>query len=95
MQREEQLRLALEEAEKFGPKDSRVALVLNNLASLSHNQGKRDEAQGNTVSDGEAHQGGGRDHEGHQDGQDYIKTKRPGKEAGTDNEGIEDDKEST
>ena len=42
---EMQLRLALRAAENFGSKDPRVAVVLNNLGSLSHNQGKRDEAQ--------------------------------------------------
>ena len=41
---EQRLRAALLEVEKYGPKDSRVAVVLNNLGSLSHNQGNRDEA---------------------------------------------------
>ena len=43
---EQQFRKALQEAEKFVPQDSRVAVVLNNLGSLSHNQGERSEATG-------------------------------------------------
>src|SRR5713101_7439966 len=35
---EQAFRTALQEAEHFGPTDTRVALVLNNLASLCHNQ---------------------------------------------------------
>ena len=57
---EQQLRAALQEAEKFGPQDSRVAVVLNNLGSLSHNQGKRTEATGyyeRALSIREAHYG--------------------------------------
>ena len=57
---EQQLRTALQEAEKFGPQDSRVAVVLNNLGSLSHNQGKRAEAAGyyeRALSIREAHYG--------------------------------------
>ena len=57
---EQQLRTALQEAEKFGPQDSRVAVVLNNLGSLSHNQGKRAEATGyyeRALSIREAHYG--------------------------------------
>ena len=42
---EQTLRLALQEAEQFGPTDTRVATVLNNLASLCHNQRKLAEAE--------------------------------------------------
>src|SRR5438128_12128521 len=36
---------ALHEAEKFGQQDTRLAIVLNNLANLYHNQGKYDQAE--------------------------------------------------
>src|SRR5688572_29273956 len=42
---EQTLRVALHEAEQFGPTDTRVAIVLNNLASLYHNQRKLTEAE--------------------------------------------------
>src|SRR5262249_42631596 len=42
---EQAFRTALQEAEQFGPTDTRVALVLNNLASLCHNQRKLTEAE--------------------------------------------------
>ena len=42
---EQAFRAALEAAEKLGPADTRVAVVLNNLASLCHNQRKLAEAQ--------------------------------------------------
>src|SRR5215510_12147353 len=42
---EQAFRLALQEAEQFGPTDTRVAIVLNNLASLCHNQRKLTEAE--------------------------------------------------
>ena len=42
---EQFFREALEMVETFGPKDTRVAMVLNNLANLCHNQGKLDEAE--------------------------------------------------
>ena len=42
---EQTLRIALHEAEQFGPTDTRVAVVLNNLASLCHNQRKLTEAE--------------------------------------------------
>src|SRR6476660_3430693 len=42
---EQAFRAALEAAEQLGPDDTRVAVVLNNLASLCHNQRKIKEAQ--------------------------------------------------
>jgi tetratricopeptide (TPR) repeat protein len=42
---EHALRQALQEVEHFGPTDTRVAVVLNNSASLRHNQGKLAEAE--------------------------------------------------
>src|SRR4029450_2806127 len=42
---EQAFRAALEAAEQLGPNDTRVAVVLNNLASLCHNQRKIEEAQ--------------------------------------------------
>jgi tetratricopeptide (TPR) repeat protein len=42
---EQAFRTALQEAEQFGPTDTRVALVLNNLASLCHNQRNLAEAE--------------------------------------------------
>src|SRR5262249_57565507 len=42
---EQAFRTALQGAEQFGPTDTRVALVLNNLASLCHNQRKLAEAE--------------------------------------------------
>jgi tetratricopeptide (TPR) repeat protein len=44
-QAEQIFRAALQAAETFGPEDTRVAVVLNNLANLCHNQGKLEEAE--------------------------------------------------
>src|SRR5262245_61624774 len=42
---EHALRQALQAVEHFGPTDPRVAIVLNNLANLRHNQGNLAEAE--------------------------------------------------
>ncbi len=41
---EKSFRMAVEEAQKFGPKDARIATSLNNLANCLRAQGKFDEA---------------------------------------------------
>ena len=42
---EKQLETAVKEAEGFGPQDPRLAVSLNNLAKLYHDQGKYAEAE--------------------------------------------------